>query len=148
MRRNQPAQSGYQTQKAGRQGLAAVPSSLRTDTEQKMPGNPRELITTAERRFPVRIRVAVPPEGFGRRLTEITSWLDQSCGADGWAITTSGMRGVVNDALSIYFLDATLASAFVARWCAGYKVEAAEGVFKVRPDEPTPRLGAAMHRTP
>jgi hypothetical protein len=47
-----------------------------------------------------------------------------------------------------YFLDATLASAFVARWCAGYKVETAEGVFRVRTDEPTPRIGAAMHRTP
>jgi hypothetical protein len=113
-----------------------------------MPGNPRELITMAERRFPVRIRVAVPPEGLRRRLTEITGWLDQSCGADGWAITPSGMRGVINDALSIYFLDATLASAFVARWCAGYRVETAEGVFKVRPDEPAPRLGATMHRTP
>jgi hypothetical protein len=28
------------------------------------------------------------------------------------------MRGVLNDAVSIYFLDATLAGAFVARWCA------------------------------
>jgi hypothetical protein len=28
-----------------------------------MPGNPRELITGSERRFPVRIRIAVPPEG-------------------------------------------------------------------------------------
>jgi hypothetical protein len=26
---------------------------------------------------------------------------------------------VLNDALSIYFADATLASAFVARWCVG-----------------------------
>jgi hypothetical protein len=30
-----------------------------------------------------------------------------------------GVRGVLNDAVSIYFFDATLASAFVARWCAG-----------------------------
>jgi hypothetical protein len=113
-----------------------------------MPGNPRDLITMAERRFPVRIRLGVPPEGFGRRLTEITSWLDENCGSGSWAMTPSGMRGVINDALSIYFLDATLASAFVARWCAGYKVEAAQGVFRVRPDEPTPQLGARMHRTP
>ena len=28
-----------------------------------MPGNPREIITMAERRFPVRIRIAVPPGG-------------------------------------------------------------------------------------
>jgi hypothetical protein len=51
------------------------------------------------------------------------AWLDQNCGADGFALTPSGMRGVLNDALSIYFLDPTLASAFVARWCAGYKVD-------------------------
>ena len=83
-----------------------------------MPGNPREIVTTAERRFPVRIRISVPSSGFGQHYTEITEWLDGNCGADGWAITPFGMRGVLNDAVSIYFLDATLASAFVARWCA------------------------------
>jgi hypothetical protein len=51
------------------------------------------------------------------------------------------------DALSIYFVDATLASAFVARWCAGTKVETTGGVFQVRKDEPEPRIGAALHRT-
>src|SRR5207249_1205607 len=60
----------------------------------------------------------------------------------------SGMRGVLNDAVSIYFLDPTLASAFVARWCAGYKVETAEGVLRLRNDEPTPRTAAELHRTP
>ena len=68
-----------------------------------MPGNPRELITAAERRFPVRIRVAVPPSGLGQRHTQIPAWLDENCGADGWAMTPSGTRGVLNDALSIYF---------------------------------------------
>ena len=34
-------------------------------------------------------------------------------------MTPSGTRGVVNDALSIYFADATMASAFVARSCDG-----------------------------
>jgi hypothetical protein len=58
------------------------------------------------------------------------------------------MRGVLNDAIWIYFLDATLASAFVARWCAGYKVKTAEGVFRVRADEPATRTAASMHRTP
>jgi len=58
------------------------------------------------------------------------------------------MRGVLNDAVSIYFLDATIASAFVARWCAGYKVETADGVFQVRDDEPTARAAASLHRTP
>ena len=40
-----------------------------------MPGNPREMITSAERRFPVRIRIGVPPEGLGLRYTQITAWL-------------------------------------------------------------------------
>jgi hypothetical protein len=61
----------------------------------------------------------VPPGGFGRRHAEVTAWLDENCGADGWAMTPFGVRGVMNDAVSIYFIDATLASAFVARWCAG-----------------------------
>jgi hypothetical protein len=33
-----------------------------------MPGNPREMITMADRRFPVRIRIAVPLDGLGRRF--------------------------------------------------------------------------------
>jgi len=41
-----------------------------------------------------------------------------------------------------------LASAFVARWCAGYKVETSDGVFRVRDDEPAARTAASMHRTP
>jgi hypothetical protein len=106
-----------------------------------MPGNTREIITTAERRFPVRIRIAVPLGGLGRRRTQMTGWLDENCGSDGWAITPSGMRGVLNDAISIDFADATLASAFVARWCIGSRVETAGGVFRVREDEPAPRVG-------
>ena len=113
-----------------------------------MPGNPRDMITSAERSFPVRIRIGVPPSGLGQRHTQITAWLDENCGADGWAMTPSGTRGVLNDALSIYFADAALANAFVARWCAGARVEATGGVFQVREDEPVPRLGATMHRTP
>jgi len=113
-----------------------------------MPGNPREKTTVAERRFPVRIRIAVPPKGLGQRHTQITAWLDENCGADGWAMTPSGTRGVLNDALSIYFGDAALASAFVARWCVGANVETAEGVFQIREDEPKTRFEAGMHRTP
>jgi hypothetical protein len=45
----------------------------------------------------------------GQRLTEMTAWLDENCGADGRAMTPSGMRGVLNQALSIYFPDAALA---------------------------------------
>jgi hypothetical protein len=113
-----------------------------------MPGNPREIITMAERRFPARIRIGVPPGGFGRRHAEMTVWLDGNCGADGWAMTPSGVRGVLNDAVSIYFIDGTLASAFVTRWCAGSRIETEGGVFRIRDDEPAPRIGAGLHRTP
>jgi hypothetical protein len=57
----------------------------------------------------------------------MTGGLDENCGAVGWAMTPSGMPGVLNDAVSIYFLDAKLVRAFVALWCAGYKVEATKG---------------------
>jgi len=105
-------------------------------------------IAEAERRFPVRIRIGVPPDGLGSRLDQIKAWLDENCGADGWAMTPSGTRGVLNDAISIYFADPTLASAFVFRWCVGHKVETSGGVFQVRDDEPTTRVGAMPHRTP
>ena len=44
--------------------------------------------------------------------------------------------------------EPALASAFVARWCIGYRVESAERAFRVRNDEPAPRVGAGLHRTP
>jgi hypothetical protein len=74
-------------------------------------------------------------------------WFDQNSGADGWAITPSEHEGRSTMACRS-ISSATLASAFVARCCAGYKVETAEGVFRIRPDEATPRLEARMYRTP
>ena len=47
----------------------------------------------------------------------MTAWLDENYGADGWAMTPSEMRGVLNVAVSIYFLDATLCCAVV---CGGH----------------------------
>lgn len=113
-----------------------------------MPGNAREMITLAERRFPVRIRIGIPPEGLSHRHSKMTAWLDENCGPDGWTMTPSGTRGVLNDALSIYFGDTTLASAFVTRWCVVAKVETAGGVFQMREDQPEPRVEAVLHRTP
>jgi hypothetical protein len=54
----------------------------------------------------------------------------------------------VNDALGVYFLDATIASAFVARWCAAQRIEIFDGVYRVRDDEPKSRVGAGLHKTP
>ena len=75
---------------------SAYSLASRTKKEREMPGNPSEMITTAERTFPVRIRIGIPPGGLGRRHTQMTAWLDENCGADGWAMTPSGMRGVLN----------------------------------------------------
>jgi hypothetical protein len=55
-------------------------------------------------------------------------------------MTPSGVRGVLNDAISIYFADATFASAFVARCAPAPKVEIGGGVLQVREDEPAPRI--------
>ena len=81
-----------------------------------MPSHPREMITVAERRFPVRIRLGVPPGGFGQRHTNITAWLDENCGADGWAITPSGVRGVLKTPFR--FISSTSRSR-VRSWPAG-----------------------------
>jgi hypothetical protein len=96
-----------------------------------------------ERRFPVRVRIAAPPTGLGKQLTEMQDWLDQNAGADDWATTPSGERGVLNDALSIHFADATM-----ARWCIGYRAEAVDGLYRIREDEPKPRVRAPHHKTP
>jgi hypothetical protein len=60
-------------------------------------------------------------------------------------MTPSGIRTVTNDAVALYFADAAIASAFVVGWCARHRVEVADGLFRVREDEPTPRVGAADH---
>jgi hypothetical protein len=112
-----------------------------------MAASSKLMIVEAERRFPCRIKLGVPIGGFGGCLTEIQAWLDQNCGADGWAMTPAGRRGVINDAVAIYFLDATLAAVFVSRWCAGSKVEISEGAFRVREDQPAPRTVAGPHKT-
>jgi hypothetical protein len=96
----------------------------------------------------VRIRIGVPPHGLGERIDQIGAWLDANCGADSWAMAPAGLHGVLNDAIAIYLNDTTLAGAFVARWCAGYKVESSDGVFQVREDAPTRRTLPSLHKTP
>jgi hypothetical protein len=48
------------------------------------------MIAEAERRFPIRVRIGVPPDGLGPRLDWIKAWLDENAGADGWAMTPWG----------------------------------------------------------
>jgi hypothetical protein len=52
-----------------------------------------------ERRFPVRVRIAVPLAGLGRQLEVMCAWLDATCGTEGWAMAPAGMAGIINDAL-------------------------------------------------
>jgi hypothetical protein len=113
-----------------------------------MAASSRLMIAEAERRFPVRVRIAVPLGGLGERLNRMQTWVDQNAGADGWAMTPSGIRGVVNDAVAVHFADVAIASAFVARWCRAQRVETANGLYRVREDQPTPRIGTGHHKTP
>jgi hypothetical protein len=110
-----------------------------------MPTNPGQIRREAEKRFPVRVRIAVPPEGFGRQLSVMHAWLDEVCGATGWSSAPAGLGGVVNDAVAFYFEDAAFAHAFVNRFCCGYRpVEVGrtgEGAFPLR-------TGAPAHKTP
>jgi hypothetical protein len=36
----------------------------------------QQAVRDAERRFPVRVRIGIPPEGLGDRLDQIIAWLD------------------------------------------------------------------------
>jgi hypothetical protein len=42
----------------------------------------QQAVRDAERRFPVRVRIAIPPEGLASRLDKIIAWLDANCGFD------------------------------------------------------------------
>ena len=101
-----------------------------------------------ERRFPVRVRIAVPPEGLGRQLGIMHAWLDETCGPEGWDAAPDGLRGVLNDAIAFYFDDAAFAHAFVARFCCGYRIATIEGAFTIRRGGPPARRDAPPHKSP
>ena len=102
-----------------------------------MAASSKLMIGEAERRFPVRIRIGVPPDGLGTRLNRITAWLEENCGADGWAITPSRLPGGVSDAIAVHFGDPALAGAFIARWCRGARADTIDGAFQVREADPS-----------
>jgi hypothetical protein len=108
----------------------------------------RQAQREAERRYPVRVKIAVPPAGLGRQLEVMQGWLDATCSADGWAAAPAASAGIVNDAVAFYFADAAFAHAFVARFCCGFRVETVAGAFAVRRDAPAAPRRAAVHRTP
>jgi hypothetical protein len=104
-----------------------------------MPGNSRQLTAAAEQEYPVRVRIAADG-AFGSALNKIHAWLDENCGADSWKTAPAGMRGIGNDATAFYFRNATLAAAFVARWCeGGSDLPVRGGAFLMRKDAPRRR---------
>lgn len=117
-----------------------------------MPVPAERIRREAERQFPVRVRLAVPPDGFGRQLTVMHAWLDEICGIDGWTSAPAGLVGVRNDAVAFYFEDAALAQAFVSRFCCGYRpVEidrSTMGAFAMRTKMPAQRRPVPLHKTP
>lgn len=99
-----------------------------------MPARPLQRDT--ERTFPVRVRLAVPPDGFGRQLATMHAWLDDTCGPGGWASAPAGIAGIINDAVAFYFEDAAFAHAFVNRFCCAYRLietdRSIPGAFSLR----------------
>ena len=117
-----------------------------------MPSHPRQIQRDAERRFPVRVRVAVPEGGFGRQLAVMHDWLDAVCGEGGWSSAPAGLTGVVNDAVAFYFDDTGSAEAFVNRFCCGYRPvgidRAVAGAFSLGGVVPMPRGTPPARKTP
>jgi hypothetical protein len=76
---------------------------------------------TDDRYFPVRVRVAVPPGGFGNQLDAMYGWLNMHAGRGNYAI-----HGAPNDlgveAALFYFTDVAVAKAFVERFACGLAV--------------------------
>lgn len=68
-----------------------------------------------DRRFPVRLRVAVPPNGFGQRLNEMHAWLRENVGRGNFA-THGFHRPGVQQACLWYFLNVGTAHEFVERF--------------------------------
>lgn len=59
-----------------------------------------------EERFPIRLRLIVPPEGFGLRLDDAFAWLMREVGHGDYAWHASGncvVNGAIRDRVAIYF---------------------------------------------
>jgi hypothetical protein len=57
----------------------------------------------AERFFPVRVRILVPPDGFGMQLDRFCAWLDAHVGKKSYWIGSEAARG--RDTTPFYFVD-------------------------------------------
>ena len=80
---------------------------------------------TDDRFFPVRVRIAVPQGGFGEQLNVMYGWLNMHAGRGNFAIHSApndlnAITGV--DAALFYFMDVSVARAFVERFACGLAV--------------------------
>jgi len=62
--------------------------------------------------FPVRIKLAVPPEGLGKTLDVITAWLRAELPSDGFAVHSA--RTIGGDAMAVHFMGIEDAGRFLA----------------------------------
>jgi hypothetical protein len=69
----------------------------------------------AERQFPVRLRIAVPPRGFGNQLNAMHAWLDEHVGKGNYAAHGFNQPGMP-EACLWYFLDVGMGKAFADRF--------------------------------
>lgn len=74
----------------------------------------------AARFFPVRLRLVVPPFGFGMKLAEMAYWLDRSAGRGNYFMGGGSTFGEVGkpyvDCADYYFVDLKTVQAFVDRF--------------------------------
>ena len=61
--------------------------------------------------FPIRVKLAVPPEGLGRRLDEMTAWLRDHLPRDAYAVHSA--RTIGGSAMAVHFLTIDDAVRFV-----------------------------------
>jgi hypothetical protein len=89
---------------------------------------------TDDRYFPVRVRIAVPQGGFGEQLNLMYGWLNMHAGRGNFAIHSApnDLNAVLNaitgversrvGAALFYFMDVSVARAFVERFACGLAV--------------------------
>lgn len=65
-----------------------------------------------ERTFPIRVKFAAPPLGFGNRILDLYGWLDQEVGRGHYAIHPTNAQAM--DAIGVHLRDIELAKLLVA----------------------------------
>ena len=70
---------------------------------------------TDDAKFPVRVRLRTPDNGYGRQLNEMHEWLDDHAGRDGYAVHGFNLPGIPEGGLW-YFRKVETAHTFVERF--------------------------------